>query len=74
MEYLGHFISAEGVSTDPRKITAVKEWPIPTNIKQLRFFLGLAGYHRRFIQGFGSICKPLHELLKKYGFLWTDSF
>lgn len=68
MEYLGHFICVEGVSTDPKKIVAVAQWPIPNNIKQLRGFLGLAGYYRRFIQAFGSICKPSHELLKKDGY------
>lgn len=60
------------MSTDPKKITVVQHWPIPTNIKLLRGFLGLAGYYRRFTQGFGSICRPLHDLLKKEGFVWID--
>ncbi|XP_049353866.1 uncharacterized protein LOC125818385 [Solanum verrucosum] len=72
VEYLGHFISGEGESTDPKKIVVVAQWPIPGNIKQLMGFLGLAGYYRRFIQGFGSICKSLHELLKKDGYTWTE--
>jgi hypothetical protein len=62
------------VSTDPEKIVAIQSWLTPKNLKQLRSFLGLAGYYRKFVKSFEIICKPLIELVKKHTlFIWTDS-
>nr|CAB3504899.1 unnamed protein product [Digitaria exilis] len=63
--FLGHVLSAEGVAVDPEKVTAVSEWQQPKNVTEIRSFLGLAGYYRRFIENFSRIAKPMTELLKE---------
>ena len=62
--FLGHVVSNEGIQTDPDKIAAVKNFPIPRDVSQLRGFLGLASYYRRFIQNFSKIAEPLNKLLR----------
>ncbi|GJW99634.1 retrotransposon-related protein [Tanacetum coccineum] len=71
VEYFGHIISGLGVSTDPHKIQAMVDWPVPTNLKQLKGFLGLTGYYRRFVKNYASISMSLIALLKKNAFGWN---
>lgn len=63
VQYLGHVISSAGVSTDPNKIAAVAAWPTPTNVTELRSFLGFGSYYRRFVEGFAKLASPLHRLV-----------
>jgi hypothetical protein len=65
IKFLGHTISQDGISVDPEKVQEVMDWKPPTTIRQIRSFLGLAGYYRRFIQDFSRIAKPMTELLRK---------
>ena len=65
VEFLGHIVSEEGISTNPKKIDSVKNWPKPVTVKQVRSFLGLCSYYRKFILNFSSIAKPLTRLTEK---------
>ncbi|GKB63854.1 hypothetical protein Tco_0920040 [Tanacetum coccineum] len=65
VQFLGHVIDSQGIHVDPAKIEAVKYWESPTTPTEIRQFLGLAGYYRRFIEGFSKIAKPLTELTQK---------
>ena len=63
--FLGHVVTKEGIKVDPQKVKASTEWPRPTNVMEIRRFLGLAGYYRRFVTDFSKIASPLTNLLKK---------
>jgi hypothetical protein len=69
---VGHEIIVEGVDTESRKNQPIKEWVVPTNAKEVRRFLGLVGYYRRFVKNFGITRRSLFDLLKKgVVFMWT---
>jgi SpoVK/Ycf46/Vps4 family AAA+-type ATPase len=57
--FLGHIFTAEGVAVDPERVEAVSNWRQPTNVNEIRSFLGLVGYYRRFIEGFSKIARPM---------------
>jgi len=70
--FLGHVISKEGVLVDPTKVETIVNWPRPIAITEVRSFLGVAGYYRRFVEGFSKLALPLTKLLcKDNEFSWT---
>ena len=71
--FLGHVISADGISPDPAKTEKVRNYPAPCDVHGVRQFLGLASYYRRFVPGFSKVAAPLHALTKKsVSFAWTE--
>ena len=72
IKYLGHVISKEGIRMDPDKLQVINEWPVPRNLHELRSFIGMCSYYRRFIEKFSVIAGPLHDLTKKaMRFQWS---
>ena len=74
VKYLGHKITVNGIHTDEEKIFAVKDWPRPQSLHELRSFIGLCTYYRRFVPGFANVAKSLHDLTKKnMPYKWESS-
>ena len=73
VQFLGHVVSSQGIHVDPAKITAIQNWEVPKTATQVRQFLGLAGYYRKFIENFSILAKPLTTLTHKdKKFVWSD--
>ena len=73
VSFLGHVVLASGIRVDPSKISAILDWKPPKNVSEVRSFLGLIGYYRRFVKGFSMIATPLTKLLQKdVKFEWSE--
>ena len=73
IDFLGHTVSAEGIEPQPEKIAAIRDWPTPHCLLEVRVFFGLASYYRRFVKDFATIAEPLSRLTRKgIVFHWTD--
>ncbi|XP_057852262.1 uncharacterized mitochondrial protein AtMg00860-like [Cryptomeria japonica] len=75
LRYLGHAISGEGIAVDPSKIQAIVDWPEPTNVGEVRNFMGLVGYYRIYVQDFSRIAHPITSLQRKgKKFVWSERY
>ena len=73
IKFLGHLVSADGIRVNPDKVKAIVDWPTPTTVKDIRSFLGISGYYRKFIQNYSKVAAPLTELLKdEQRFKWGE--
>eukprot|EP00253_Pinus_taeda_P019414 PITA_19414 len=74
IQYLGHIITKDGIAVDPEKINVIMDWPVPKDVADVRSFMGLAGYYRRFVEGFSKVAFPITSLQKKGKlFHWTPN-
>jgi hypothetical protein len=73
VSFLGYVVSNGGIAVDPSKVKDILNWKPPTNVEEIRSFLGLVGYYRRFIEGFSKLAKPMIALLEKNAkFVWSE--